>query len=67
MQIPQANGGFSFQKFGDIEGVSVRHGDHAGGKRGWVDKFVTGSEGRDLPTMPKNKSDFIPAQEGKGN
>jgi hypothetical protein len=67
VQTPQANGSFSFQEFGDIEGVSVRHEDHAGGKRGAVDKFVTGSEGRDLPTMQNNKSDFIPAQEGKGN
>jgi hypothetical protein len=66
VQTPQANGSFSFQKFGDIEGVSVRHEEYAG-KRGWVEKFVTGPEGRDLPTMQKNKSDFIPAQEGKGN
>ncbi|RAO69996.1 uncharacterized protein BHQ10_006008 [Talaromyces amestolkiae] len=67
VQTPQANGSFSFQKFGDVEGVSVRHEEYAGGKKGWVEKFVTGPEGRDLPTMQKNKSDFIPAQEGKGN
>jgi Protein HRI1 len=63
---PQMNGEYSFQKFGDVEGVSIRHEEFAG-KRGWVEKFVTGPEGKELPTMQKNKSDFVPAQEGKGN
>lgn len=66
VQTPLVGGGFAFQKFGDMEGVSVRHEEYAG-KRGWVEKFVTGPEGKDLPTMQKNKSDFIPAQEGKNN
>ncbi|EED20756.1 conserved hypothetical protein [Talaromyces stipitatus ATCC 10500] len=67
VQTPLPNGSFTFQKFGDMEGVSVRHEEYVQ-KRGWIEKFVTGPEGRDLPTMQKNKtSDFALAQEGKGN
>lgn len=66
VQTPSGNGNLTFQKFGDVEGVSVRHEEYAG-KRGWVEKYVIGPEGRDLPTMQKNKSDFLAAGEGKGN
>lgn len=63
---PRVTGGYSFKKFGEVHGVSIRHEEFAG-KKGWVEKYVMGPEGKDLPTMQKNKSDFVPAQEGKGN
>lgn len=63
---PRMNGGILFQKFGDVDGVSIRHEEYAG-KRGWVEKFVMGPEGKELPTMQKNKSDFTNTGEGKGN
>ncbi|KAH8691608.1 hypothetical protein BGW36DRAFT_305288 [Talaromyces proteolyticus] len=65
VQTPK-NTGYTFQKFGDTEGVSVRHEEYAG-KRGWVEKYSTGPESKDLPSMVRGKNDFTAAQEGKNN
>lgn len=66
VQTPKAVGGYTFQKFGDTESVSVRHEEYAP-RRGWVEKFVTGPEGKELPSMMRGRTDFALAQEGKGN
>lgn len=67
IQTPKGSvGGYTFQKFGDTEGVSVRHEEFVP-KRGWTEKFVMGPEGKELPTMMRGRSDFAQAQEGKGN